>query len=952
MPHKNSLMMVAAIGALILSASLQLGYVHASPPIAKITSMSYPRHVLSGTVFPVAVAADYSDKVGVDMGIWDVESGVVVQSISIPLRDTGPMTFAFNLTAPAQTTEWHLLAITRIWWQNAWYQDPLEGSHSFTVDVSNAATITLASSGPPSSIGLDGITYPVNATLINLAVTPGVHRLAATQLIPGETGERFVFVGWSDGVTSNPRLLVISNTANLTALYRTEYYLSVKSEHGLSAGQGWYPAGSNPSFTVVPTPSSLDWLGLVVGTYRFAGWSGDSSSSGALASVVMDGPKNVEARWVPSGTATVSLVIFSALILGSLVLLIRAIRRNLRGRAPRLPSHRVQQWARLILVATILILLVIRIPSTHAQLPMQLARSIVRIGDASWYYWNNTASDTCLIWLGGGTTDEQAIGYYSYMINPFEYESFGTIKFIQHLTTDYCLIALQKGSYEYYSPESNRTIYQEPYRMDSRIIGDVHEWIRKQGYAHTFLVGYSTGAQVAAMEVTIRAPEEWVSPDGLVLITPRLSDLVSKSAYRMQASLLVLYGGSIETPAYVSTGYEFFLDAPKDGWHNTSYLHKNFQVIEKMGHEVWTVYETGVYDTRAEGLLVNFVSNVKALQFTGKDLEMITHAAENTSAPVNPGFDLMSATVPTEVSTATIVRVRVMLSYDTHATGTAQVIAFNLERENIEGSQEVFLAESGSCVLLLTFLPPPNSTELPLAIIMVTEAGDGWKPVAGPLLTNTKVLDTINVTVASTVPGTSFAFDGSEFRIPETGSIYLETEQGPHTVQVEPVTYLTSQTRVVFTGWEDGSTDATRLITLHNDTSILANYQVQYFVNVTSAYGIPSGSGWYDENSTVAASVEPPVANESKVIFAQWQGDVNSSDTRILLSANSPKTVHAEWTPLPSYESVGTNITLLLFGSFLFGLTVLWNFNPIHRTRAEDNRQYSEKGGSRPTKPP
>ena len=936
-------MIVAAIGALILSATLQLGYVHASPPIAKIISMNYPHHVLSATVFPVTVVADYSDKVGVDIGIWDVESGVVLQSISIPLRDTGSMTFTFNLTAPDETTEWRLLAITRIWWQNAWYQDPLEGSSSFTVDVSNTAPLTLASSGPPSLIALDGITYPVNATgPIDLSVTPGVHRLAAMPMIPGGTGERFVFVGWSDGVASNPRLLVISNSASLTALYRTEYYLSVKSEYGLSAGQGWYPAGSNPSFAVVPASSGQDWLGFLVGTYRFAGWSGDSGSRDRLASVIMDGPKNVEARWVPSGTAA-SLVIFSALMLGSLILLTRAIRRNLRGRAPRLPSHRVQQWARLILVATILIVVLIQVPSSHAQLPIQPGRSIVRIGDASWYYWNNTASDTCLIWLGGGTTDEQQIGYYSYMINPFEYESFGTLKFIQHLTTYYCLIALQKGSYEYYSPESNRTVYQEPYRMDSRIIGDVHEWIRKQGYAHTFLVGYSTGAQVAAMEVAIRAPEEWVSPDGLVLITPRLSDVVSKSAHRMKASLLVLYGGSIETPAYVSTGYEFFLDAPKDGWHNSSYLHKNFQVIEKMGHEVWTVYETGVYDTQAESILVNFVSNVEALQFTDKDLEMITHAAENTSAPGNPDLDLTSATVPTEVSTATIVRVRVVLSYDIHATGTAQVIAFNLQRCDIESSQEVFLAGSGPRVLLLAFLPPPNSTELPLAIIMVTEAGGGWKLVSGPLLTNTKVLDTINVTVASTAPGTSFVFDGSEFRIPDTGSIYLETKPGPHTVQVEPVTYLTSQTRVVFTGWEDGSTDATRLITLHNDTSILANYRVQYFVNVTSAYGIPSGSGWYDENSTVSASLEPPVVNESKVIFAQWLGDVNSSDSRILLSADSPKTVQAEWAPLPSYEWEGTNIALLLFGSFLFGLTILLNLNPVRRTYAQNDRQYSVK---------
>jgi len=854
------------------------------------------------------------------------------------------MAFTFKLTAPAETTEWRLLAITRIWWQNAWYQDPLEGAGSFTVDVSNTATLTLASSGPTSSIGLDGSIYSVNGTgPIDLSVTPGVHRLAATQLISVGTGERFVFVGWSDGVGSNPRLLVISNTMNLTALYRTEYYLSVKSEYGLSAGQGWYPAGSNASFAVVPAPGTLDWLGLLVGTYRFAGWSGDSSSSDALASVVMNGPKDVEAIWAPSGTA-VSLVLFSALMLGSLILFVRALRRNLNGQSPRLSPHRVQQCARLILVTTILIIVLIQIPSSHAQLPTQPGKSIVRIDDASWYYWNNTASDTCLIWLGGGTTYEQgSIGSYSYMINPFDYESFGTIKFIQHLTTDFCLIALQKGSHEYYSPGSNRTIYQEPYQLDSKIIGDVHDWIRKQGYVHTFLVGYSSGAQVAAMEVAIRAPEEWVSPDGVVLITPYLSALVSKSAYRMQSSLLVLYGGSIETPAYISTGYEFFLDAPKDSWRNSSYIHKDFQVIEKMGHEVWTVYETGVYDTQAEGILVNFVSNVKALQFTNKDVDVIKHAAEEIPAPVNSGLDLTSANVPTEVFTTSIVRVRVVLSNGNHATGTARVIAFNLQRGDIEGSQEVFLAASGPRALLLAFLPPPNSTEIPLAIIVETEADGGWNSVAGPLLTSTKVLDAINVTVASTFPGTSFLFDGTEFKIPDTGSIYLETNPGPHIVQVEPVTYLTSQTRVVFMGWEDGDTNATRLITLNNDTSILANYRVQYFVNVTSAYGTASGTGWYDENGTVAASVELPMINESKVIFAQWQGDVNSTDSRILLSANSPKNVQVDWASLPSYESVTRNIALLLFGSLLFGLTVFLNLKPVNRTRYEDDRQHSKK---------
>ena len=332
-----------------------------------------------------------------------------------------------------------------------------------------------------------------------------------------------------------------------------------------------------PSFAVVPTSHASTWFGLLIENYKFAGWSGDSNSSATLASVTMNGPKVVEAKWIRSGIRIDPIHIANALFLGSLVLLVRGIYRHSKRRLPRTLHHGFRRWTKPIVIALILIMFLIPIPPTYAQLPAETRRSIVKIGDADWYYWNNTTSDTCLLWLGGGITQERDIGYYSYKINPFQYESFGTIKFMQDLAKYYCVIALEKGSSESFSPNLNRTIFQEPYQMDSRIISDVHDWIRKQGYAHIFLVGYSTGAQVAAMEVSLRAPEEWISPDGLVLITPRLSDFISQKAYRIRASLLVLYGGSVETPAYISTGHQFYDNAPEDGWHDSHYLHKEFR---------------------------------------------------------------------------------------------------------------------------------------------------------------------------------------------------------------------------------------------------------------------------------------------------------------------------------------------------------------------------------------
>jgi hypothetical protein len=922
--------MAAAVVALVLCANLQICLVHAAPPVAKIVFVDYPHHVLANISFPVTITAQYSDKVGVDMGVWDVEHGTVVQSISIPLPEIGSFAFTFNLTAPAERAEWRLLAITRIWWLNAWYQDPLEGSKSFTISVSNSTTVTLASSVASSSISMDGVSYAVSsAHSANLSVTLGIHRLETLSVVQGTVGERFVFVGWSDGSTSNPRLVTIGHDVNLTALYRAEYFLSLKSERGRIIGGGWYPAGSIATFAVVPAPNSPVSLGLLGQNYEFVGWSWDTNSSGALASVVMDGPKNVEARWSPSVMTIMSPLISTALLIGSLILFIRGVYRNLRARA-RMP-RRIQQWSKLILVAVILIAVMVQAPFAQAQLPIQSSRSIVRIGDASWYYWNNTASDTCLIWLGGGTTQEQEVGYYSYMINPLEFESFGTVKFIQDLTKYYCFIALQKGSSAYYSIDSNRTIYQEPYQMDSRILGDIHDWIKSQGYAHTFLVGYSTGAQVAAMEIAVRAPTEWSSPDGLVLITPRLSDIVSRSAYRMRASLLVLYGGSIETPAYVSTGHDFFLNAPTNGWYPSSYFYKEFQVISKMGHEVWTVYQTGVYDAQAEQTLVSFVNYVKALQFTSKDLTMISQATQNPSATMKHGFDLTTAAAPTEISVAEIVRVRVVFAYSNQAATTAQVVAFNTQRGNIESADEFILAGNGERSLFFDLLPPSNSTELSLAIIILTKASDGWQPASNPILTKTKVQDTITVTVASTVPGTPFVLDGTEFRIPETGALHLDTKPGLHIAEVEPVTYFTPQMRVIFTGWADGKIDTTRQLNMNNDTSLYLSYRLQYFLNVTSAYGGATESGWYDSNSTAVAFVQPPIVNEETVFFAQWKGDVNSREVRVPLDMNSAKAIQAEWAPLPTTGPTAQDAAIFLFSSILFVLTLLWNIKPVKR---------------------
>jgi hypothetical protein len=905
----------------------------AQPPTARIVSIDYPTHVLSQSTFPVTVVVDYSDKVGVDVGIWDVHTGDILQSISIALQNTGEIPFTFNLTSPQGTAEWQLLAVARIWWQDAWYQDPLEGSKPVTIRVSSNATVELASQ-TASSLTFDGVRYSINAsTPLTLSAKPGLHSLEVSPLAQSGPGERYVFAGWSDGVDTNPRQIVITGNDNLTAAYRTEYYLSVKSSRGPVSGEGWYPAGSTALLAVVPTSRAFSWFDLVEENYAFSGWSGDSNSTELLTPIIMNGPKNVDTAWILSGVTANLTACANLFLLGSAVLAVWGILCCLRRR--RSLSHLHPFGRRLRLVLPLLILVVALIPTSlaHAELPVQSGVSIERIGDASWYYWNNTASDTCLLWLGGGTTNEQILGYYSYEINPYQYESFGTIRFIQDLAKHYCVIALQEGSYASFSPNSNRTIHEEPYQMESTIIGEVRDWIRQQGYAHVFLVGYSTGAQVAAMEVSVRAPQEWISPDGLVLITPRLSEFVSQNAYRIHASLLVLYGESIETPAYVSTGHEFYINAPQNGQYDSHYQLKEFDVVEGTGHEVWTIFNTGAYDTHALRIIVNFIDEVRSLQFTQQEVARIANDAQNPPANADTSLQLTYAAAPNEIWPSDLLRIQVRFSYNFKSATETDIVVLDSMRYRIVNDATFLLNADGYRIAYLDIFLSSNFSEPSFSIIALRNSSSGWQMMGRPLSTSTRIRQDANVTVVSTFPSMTIVFDGSQFNTSENGIIHLETKLGQHTLQIDPVTYLGSVTRIVFVDWGDGSDEASRELNVDNDTVLYLNCRLQYFVNASSPYGQVAGSGWRDADSVATIAVSPPLLNVPGVIFTHWMGDASSNETRSLLTMNSPKTVQADWTPVSEESNEPYTVIWLISTIALFIVTLSWNLKLGKRTK-------------------
>jgi hypothetical protein len=66
---------------------------------------------------------------------------------------------------------------------------------------------------------------------------------------------------------------------------------------------------------------------------------------------------------------------------------------------------------------------------------------------------------------------------------------------------------------------------------------------------------------------------------------------------------------------------------------------------------------------------------------------------------------------------------------------------------------------------------------------------------------------------------------------------------------------------------------------------------------VQSPYGNPIGSGWYDAGSQVPISVSSVVdfGNNTRAVFTGWNGDYKGTEATTTLTAESPKTLDAQW---------------------------------------------------------
>lgn len=116
---------------------------------------------------------------------------------------------------------------------------------------------------------------------------------------------------------------------------------------------------------------------------------------------------------------------------------------------------------------------------------------------------------------------------------------------------------------------------------------------------------------------------------------------------------------------------------------------------------------------------------------------------------------------------------------------------------------------------------------------------------------------------------------------------------------------ISPNTRYKFNAWiingEDVNAEQVE-IKMNKPHSVSSKYNKQYYLEIKTDYGSPSGENWYNEGASARIQIEKtlPIGGflgtlGAKRIFENWSGDFSSESNAADVTMNSPKLVNANW---------------------------------------------------------
>jgi hypothetical protein len=116
---------------------------------------------------------------------------------------------------------------------------------------------------------------------------------------------------------------------------------------------------------------------------------------------------------------------------------------------------------------------------------------------------------------------------------------------------------------------------------------------------------------------------------------------------------------------------------------------------------------------------------------------------------------------------------------------------------------------------------------------------------------------------------------------------------------IEGITNATAVTRYAFDRWSGdvSQTEANGSIVMDGPKYAAATWRTQHFLRVDSAFGTPTGEGWYAEGRIATFSVSPKdvVSGGRRFHFSRWTGDVASNAASASVLMDGPRVVTAVW---------------------------------------------------------
>jgi cytolysin (calcineurin-like family phosphatase) len=170
-------------------------------------------------------------------------------------------------------------------------QAPLAFSANFVPGGTFTVTTQLYASGSET---LDGKSY--NGPVTQTWTTGSSHTFSVPAVIVSDTSTQYLFTGWSDGVTDNPRTVTAGTPVTYLANYQTQSLITMNVSPvgaGTVTGAGWYNKGASATLTATAAAG-----------FEFSDFSGNVPSGLSPQTLTVGEPIYVVANFQPTGAPT------------------------------------------------------------------------------------------------------------------------------------------------------------------------------------------------------------------------------------------------------------------------------------------------------------------------------------------------------------------------------------------------------------------------------------------------------------------------------------------------------------------------------------------------------------------------------------------------------------------------------------------------------------------------